>query len=232
MRSSIPQQEPPVITPLIYTPQASIAPEHLDEHRRWYTTTHAPRLMGLGFYSCRMFDGPGTRWCNLYEIPNTEIFATNGYKAIGESDVFMKLNLSRFIDLNVTTYAQELVLGADGESLRDVPSLSGSVLSFIRFDWSGADQDLRQWLREALLREAGGAGPVRTVRLLRRESEHPQLKTNYPRWCATVEWRKPIAPTQPVLDRAAAQLGSQAARLSQESFTKRFGLVREDCFPP
>ncbi len=230
-------------TPLIYTPQASIAPEHLDQHRRWYTTTHAPRLMGLGFYSCRMFDGEGTRWCNLYEIPGTEIFETPGYKHIGDSDVFMKLNISRFIDLNVTTYAQDRVLGSDGAVLPHVPTMGAPVLSYIRFDWSGKDGELQQWLREAVWTGCSKAAPVRTIRLLHRHSEHPQLKTNYPHWAAAIEWAHahpqtpaqtdaaPRAALEVALERGAKALGSAASRVSHETFRRRFGLVREDCFP-
>ena len=218
-------------TPLIYTPQASLAPEHLEQHRRWYTTTHAPRLMGLGFYSCRMFEGDNTRWCNLYEIPGTEIFETSGYKHIGDSDVFMKLNISRFIDLNVTTYAQDKVLGSDGAALSAVPTLGGPALSYIRFDWSGKDGELQQWLRDAVWATSSKASPVRSVRLLHRYSEHPQLKTTYPHWAAAIEWAKADVAAKAPLEAAAKTLGAHASHVSHETFRRSFGLVREDCFP-
>jgi hypothetical protein len=69
------------------------------------------------------------------------------------------------------------------------------------------------------------------VRLLRRESEHPQLKTTYPRFAAAIEWAKAGASPAAALEAAAGQLASQATNRSQESFRKRFGLLREDCFP-
>lgn len=224
-------EETPLPAPLIYTPQASLLPEHLEQHRRWYTTTHAPRLMGLGFYSCRMFDGPGTRWCNLYEIPGPEIFDTNGYKAIGEADVFMKLNISRFIDLNVTTYAQDRVLDGAGKPLEAVPTMGAPSLSYIRFDWNGGDGALGDWLDGAVLDNCAKAAPLRGLRLLRRHAEHPQLKTNYPRYAAAIEWAAPKASHDAALERAAQALGPGASRLGHETFHRSFGLVREDAFP-
>ena len=33
--------------PLIYAPQGNMGPEHIDEHRKWYMSRHAPTLMGV-----------------------------------------------------------------------------------------------------------------------------------------------------------------------------------------
>jgi hypothetical protein len=219
-----------VSNPLIYAPQGNMGPEHIDEHRNWYMTRHAPTLMGVGFYSARMFDGVGTRWCNMYEIPDLDILSTPQYKAIKTNDTFRDKNISRFSNLNVTIYTQEHIVDGRGAVLDRAPGVFGPAISFVRFDWSGDSAGLQSWLRETLLRSAASAAPIRSVRLLERTGEHPELKTTYPHFAALVEWsNKGLPPTEP-LNSAAKQLGAAASNISSEGFSKRFGLVREGVF--
>lgn len=215
--------------PLIYAPQGNMAPEHIDEHRAWYMSRHAPTLMGVGFYSARMFDGAGTRWCNLYEIPSLDILSTPQYKAIKTNDSFRDKNISRFSNLNVTIYEQKRILDAHGRPAERAPGVFGPALSFIRFDWKGGSGDLETWLGDTLAR-AASAAPVRSVRLLTRVGEHPELKTTYPHYAALIEWRDKGMPPAAPIEAAAAALGGQASAVSSESFSKRFGLVREGVF--
>lgn len=216
--------------PLIYAPQGNMAPEHIDEHRHWYVTRHAPTLMGVGFHSARMFDGEGTRWCNFYEIPGLEILDSPQYRQIKTNDSFRDKNISRFSNLNVTIYTQERILDAKGTALERAPGMTGPAISFVRFDWNGDAAALQTWLRDTLARGAATAAPIRTVRLLARTGAHPELKTTYPHFAALVEWAdKGMPPAQPVAQ-AAAQLGAAASNVSSEGFSKRFGLVREGVF--
>jgi hypothetical protein len=219
-----------VSNPLIYAPQGNMGAEHIDEHRNWYMSRHAPTLMGVGFYSARMFDGVGTRWCNLYEIPNLDILSTPQYKAIKTNDTFRDKNISRFSNLNVTIYTQERILDAKGGTLERAPGMFGPAMSFIRFDWSGDRASLERWLHDKLLPAAAAGAPVRSVRLLARIGEHPELKTSYPHYAALVEWRDKGMPAAAPIEAAAKQLGAAASSVSSESFSKRFGLVREGVF--
>lgn len=216
--------------PLIYAPQGNMGPEHIDEHRNWYMTRHAPTLMGVGFYSARMFDGVGTRWCNMYEIADLDILSTPQYKAIKTNDTFRDKNISRFSNLNVTIYTQEHIVDARGAALDPAPGVFGPAISFVRFDWNGDRAGLQSWLRETLLRGAASAAPVRSVRLLERTGEHPELKTTYPHFAALVEWSNKGMPQAEPLNSAAQQLGAAASNISSEGFSKRFGLVREGVF--
>lgn len=215
--------------PLIYAPQGNMGPEHIDEHRNWYMSRHAPTLMGVGFYSARMFDGDGTRWCNLYEIPGLEILSTPQYKAIKTNDTFRDKNISRFSNLNVTIYEQKRILDGKGNLQERAPGMFGPALSFIRFDWKGASGDLHAWLQDALAR-VSGAAPVRSVRLLTRVGEHPELKTTYPHFAALIEWGEKGLPPKAPVEAAAKALGVEATNVSSEGFSKRFGLVREGVF--
>ena len=216
--------------PLIYAPQGNMGPEHIDEHRRWYVSRHAPTLMGVGFYSARMFDGEGTRWCNLYEIPSLDILSTPEYRQIKTNDTFRDKNIGRFSNLNVTIYTQETILDANGAALPRAPGMTGPALSFVRFDWSGDRPSLDAWLRDHLATAASAAAPIRTVRLLERTGEHPELKTTYPHFAAVIEWNGKGMPAAGPVEAAAAKLGPAASAVSCESFSKRFGLVREGVF--
>jgi len=216
-----------VSNPLIYAPQGNMGPEHIDEHRKWYMSRHAPTLMGVGFYSARMFDGEGTRWCNLYEIPSLDILSTPEYRQIKTNDTFRDKNISRFSNLNVTIYTQEKILDAKGSALERAPGMTGLALSFVRFDWNGDRTKLETWLRDALVRSAAASAPIRTVRLLERTGEHPELKTTYPRFAAVVEWSNKGMPSAAPVAAAAKELGASASNVSTEGFSKRFGLVRE-----
>jgi hypothetical protein len=219
-----------VANPLIYAPQGNMGPEHIDEHRNWYMSRHAPTLMGVGFYSARMFDGVGTRWCNMYEIPDLDILSTPQYKAIKTNDTFRDKNISRFSNLNVTIYTQERILDAKGAVLERAPGMFGPAISFVRFDWNGNSGDLQGWLRDSVLRHAASAATVRSVRLLERTGEHPELKTSYPHFAAVVEWQNKGMPDGAAVERSARDLGAAASNVSTESFSKRFGLVREGVF--
>ena len=216
--------------PLIYAPQGNMGPEHIDEHRKWYMSRHAPTLMGVGFYSARMFDGEGTRWCNLYEIPSLDILSTPEYKQIKTNDTFRDKNISRFSNLNVTIYTQEKIVDAKGNALERAPGMTGPALSFVRFDWNGDSKKLESWLREALAQSAASSAPIRTVRLLERTGEHPELKTTYPHFAAVVEWSTKGMPAAAPVATAAKELGAAASNVSTEGFSKRFGLVREGVF--
>lgn len=216
--------------PLIYAPQGNMGPEHIDEHRHWYVTRHAPTLMGVGFYSARMFDGEGTRWCNLYEIPDLDILSTPQYRQIKTNDTFRDKNIARFSNLNVTIYTQEHILDDKGTALERAPGMSGPAISFIRFDWNGDLAALRGWLGDTLATAASAAAPIRTVRLLARTGDHPELKTTYPHFAAVVEWRNKGMPPTPPVAAAAGQLGEAASNVSSEGFSRRFGLVREGVF--
>jgi len=219
-----------VSNPLIYAPQGNMGPEHIDEHRKWYMSRHAPTLMGVGFHSARMFDGDGTRWCNLYEIPSLDILSTPEYKQIKTNDTFRDKNISRFSNLNVTIYTQEKIVDAKGNALERAPGMTGPALSFVRFDWNGDRKRLESWLREALGQSAAASAPIRTVRLLERTGEHPELKTTYPHFAAVVEWSNKGMPAAAPVAAAAKELGSAASNVSTEGFSKRFGLVRELVF--
>ncbi|MGE0153798.1 MAG: hypothetical protein AB7R90_14370 [Reyranellaceae bacterium] len=215
--------------PLIYAPQGDMAPDYIDEHRAWYMSRHAPTLMGVGFYSARMFDGVGTRWCNLYEIPGLDILGSPQYRQIKTNDSFRDKNIARFSNLNVTIYEQKRILDAGGQALARAPGVFGPALSFVRFDWRGDAKRLQDWLGQALALAAKGA-PVRSVRLLERVGEHPELKTTYPHFAALIEWRDKGMPASGPVEAAASALGGDAANVSSESFSKRFGLVREGVF--
>ena len=117
-----------------------------------------------------------------------------------------------------------------GAALTRAPGMTGPALSFVRFDWSGDRSSLDAWLRDALASAATAAAPIRTVRLLERTGEHPELKTTYPHFAAVIEWANKGMPAAGPAESAAAKLGPAASAVSCESFSKRFGLVREGVF--
>ena len=157
-------------------------------------------------------------------------FPASEYRQIKTNDAFRDKNISRFSNLNVTIYTQEKIVDARGVGLERAPGMTGPALSFVRFDWTGGRKKLESWLREALARSAAASAPVRTVRLLERTGEHPELKTTYPHFAAVVEWSNKGMPAAAPVAAAAEELGADASNVSTEGFSKRFGLVRELVF--
>lgn len=202
---------------------------YLDEFVKWYDTRHGPDLIAAGFHSCNAYHSVvgGPLICNVYEVPNLEIFSSDAYIDVRRQDhQLMDEVLHKISGHSNTTYEQTLTVGVSEAALQpaDRPSRLGAVtspvVSTLRVDIAdGAEDRFLSWYRNSeALRQQGGTGFI-AGRVGRQHGKHPLFPSSQPDWIVLTEWatvEEAIADgdVEAVGARYRAALGSDVSNLA------------------
>ncbi len=215
--------------PLLYVVRMDVEPEYLDEFVKWYDTRHGPDLIGTGFHSCNAYHSVvgGPLICNVYEVPNLEIFSSDAYVDVRRRDTqLVDEVLHKISNHSNTTYSQELTVGVPEAALDpgNRPSRRGAVtspvVSTLRLDIAGSAEDrFLSWYRAGeTARQADRPGFI-AGRVGRQNGKHPLFPSSQPDWIVLTEWStvdEAIADGEPdaVADRYRQALGSDVSKLT------------------
>ena len=187
------------MTPLLYVVRMDVLPDYLGEFVKWYDTRHAPDLIGTGFLSCSAYHSRvgGPFICNVYEVPDATIFASDAYVQVRKDDrQLMDEVIPRISNHSNTIYQQELIVGNDGAILhgtgtrpRRHAAVAAPVVSTLMFDCPGERvAALREWFAGVeVLRQSRLPGFLR-ARLARQAGKHPLFPSRKPEWIVLTEW--------------------------------------------
>lgn len=182
--------------PLLYVVRMDVEPDYLDEFVKWYDTRHGPDLINTGFHSCSAYHSSlGAPFiCNVYEVPNVELFSSQAYADVRTND--HQLNdevLHKISNHSNTTYRQAATVGIPESALGDgdKPSRKGAIaapaVSTLRLDIADdAVEDFKVWFEAAgsMLDKAG----FMRARLAYQEGKHPTFPSSQPEWIILTEW--------------------------------------------
>ena len=205
--------------PLLYVVRMDVEDGYLGEFVKWYDTRHGPDLIDTGFHSCNAYHSVvgGPLICNVYEVPDLEIFSSEAYVDVRRRDAqLVNEVLHKISNHSNTTYVQVRTVGVPESALSPGtrPSRRGAVtspvVSTLRLDIAeGAADRFLAWYRDTEApRQAGGAGFI-AGRVGRQQGKHPLFPSSQPDWIVLTEWA--------TVDEAAADgdPGAVAARYAE-----------------
>lgn len=182
--------------PLLYVVRMDVESDYLDEFVKWYDTRHGPDLINTGFHSCSAYHSSlGAPFiCNVYEVPNVEIFSSQAYADVRTHD--HQLNdevLHKISNHSNTTYHQAVTVGIPESALGDGdrPSRKGAIaapaVSTLRLNIAvEAIEEFKAWF------ESEGSMSDRTgfmrARLAYQKGKHPTFPSSQPEWIILTEW--------------------------------------------
>ncbi len=183
--------------PLLYIVRMDVETDYLDEFVKWYDTRHGPDLIGSGFHSCSAYHSfvGGPFICNVYEVPDLEVFSSDAYVQVRKDDQqLVDEVLNRISNHSNTVYTQVSVAGIPESALlsNSRPSRAGAVsapvVSTLRLD-IGAEHadDFSRWLQSDHAPALLDSGALR-VRLARQDGKHPLFPSKQAEWVLLVEW--------------------------------------------
>jgi len=170
---------------IVYIAELNIAPADLPAFSAWYAGRHAPDLYQLGFRTCTSYRGVEGSMdvIDLYEAAGWDIVASEGYRRMKARDAYASAACAGRTDWTHTIYDYNGLLSAGRHDLLDA-----DWISLARFNATPeAEEVLAAWLLatgEAAYARLG----ARSVRLLRRERDHPTLKSRRARCAVLAEW--------------------------------------------
>ncbi len=180
---------PGMTGPVLYTAEVDYPPE---QHARgggftdWYSNRHAPDLIRAGFRTATSYRAStgGLAVLNVYEVPDTAVFAGPLYKGVLPNDPYgagvRGTSAGRL--RAQTAYLERAAMPADGGPM------NADWISLSRFALPEAeDAALIGWLREEAHEQLGGLGAKR-VRLGTRTPEKIGAGTHRPRCMILAEW--------------------------------------------
>lgn len=183
--------------PLLYVVRMDVESTYLGEFVKWYDTRHGPDLIGTGFHSCSAYHVRvgGPLICNVYEVPNLEIFSSPAYVQVRQQDKqLVDEVLKKISNHSNTIYTQEAVAGVPDAALRDHsrPSRAGAVsapvVSTCRLDVADAYVvEFRKWFERVEAPSLMQQGALR-CRLARQTGKHPLFPSRQADWMILVEW--------------------------------------------
>ncbi len=184
--------------PLLYVVRMDVEDGYLDEFVKWYDTRHGPDLIDTGFHSCNAYHSvvAGPFICNVYEVPDLEIFSSDAYVDVRRRDTqLVNEVLGKISNHSNTTYAQVLTAGVPQSALEpaDRPSRRGAVtspvVSTLRLDVAGgAEERFLSWYRDGeASRQADRPGFV-AGRVGHQNGKHPLFPSSQPDWIVLTEW--------------------------------------------
>jgi hypothetical protein len=220
---------------LIYITRGNLPEDFEDAHHEWYARKHAPEVLGAGFWSARGYDAEGIpKMCNIYEVPNLDVFSSTQYREMRKNDPFVPIAVSKLHGLTASVYSQIRIVDRKGADVQRAPTVSGKSIGFLRFD-DEDDARVKAWFQTNIVNRLKGVDGLQRIRLLEQRQQHPLFPRKEPQWCVFVEWESKAAREgakgQGVLDAAMSQLASKATAKT-DGASKRFGLKREDVFEP
>lgn len=219
--------------PLIYITRGNLPDDFEEAHHEWYARRHAPEVLGCGFWSARGYDSDGIpKMCNIYEVPNVDIFSTPQYREMRKNDPFVPIAVSKLHGLTASIYSQIEVVDSEGAAIRQIPTVTGGAISFLRFD-DGDEARTKAWFTKNVVDRFKSAKGLQRMRLLDQRQEHPLFPRKEPQWLVFVEWESEgamkAADAKNVLTEAMGKLADKATA-KIDAAKKRFGLKREDVF--
>ena len=215
--------------PLLYVVRMDVEDDYLDEFVKWYDTRHGPDLINTGFHSCNAYHSVvgGPFICNVYEVPDLEIFSSDAYVDVRRRDAqLVNEVLHKISNHSNTTYAQVLTAGVPESALEpaDRPSRRGAVtspvVSTLRLDVAGGSEErFLGWYREVEAARQAECGGFIAGRVGRQDGKHPLFPSSQPDWIVLSEWAtagEAIADGGPeaVTDRYGEALGSDVSNMS------------------
>ncbi|MYI19042.1 MAG: hypothetical protein F4121_02840, partial [Acidimicrobiia bacterium] len=184
--------------PLLYVVRMDVEDDYLDEFVKWYDTRHGPDLIEVGFHSCNAYHSVvgGPFICNVYEVPDLEIFSSEAYVDVRRRDTqLVDEVLHKISNHSNTTYTQELTVGVPESALGpgSRPSRRGAVtspvVSTLRLDIAeDAEEGFLSWYRaDEAARQADRPGFI-AGRVGRQHGKHPLFPSSQPDWIVLSEW--------------------------------------------
>jgi hypothetical protein len=184
--------------PLLYVVRMDVEDDYLDEFVKWYDTRHGPDLIDTGFHSCNAYHSVagGPLICNVYEVPDLEIFSSEAYVDVRRRDTqLVEEVLHRISNHSNTTYAQELTVGVPESALApgSRPSRRGAVtspvVSTLRLDIAaGAEDGFLSWYRATEASRLADRPGFVAGRVGRQNGKHPLFPSSQPDWITLTEW--------------------------------------------
>ena len=168
--------------PLLYVVRMDVEPDYLDEFVKWYDTRHGPDLINTGFHSCSAYHSSlGAPFiCNVYEVPNVELFSSQAYADVRTND--HQLNdevLHKISNHSNTTYRQAATVGIPESALGDgdKPSRKGAIaapaVSTLRLDIADdAVEDFKAWFEACGFDVRQGGIHARSARVSGRKASN------------------------------------------------------------
>ena len=196
---------PGMAGPVLYVAEVDYPPEQLTRgggFTAWYANRHAPDLIRAGFRTATSYRAVkgGLAALNVYEVPDTSIFAGALYKGTLPGDPYAQRvrDTSAGRQRAQTAYLERLAL----------PAVAGPInadwISLARFALPESEDDaLLAWLRDEVHGKLTAFG-VKRVRLATRTVEKIGAGTHRPRCLVLAEWavRPPVeADLSPMLQR-------------------------------
>ncbi len=203
--------------PILYIAEVDYPAEHSAPHGKWsdwYAHRHAPDLFKLGARSVASYRPVvgGLAALNVYEIPDSALFATPAYKGMTPKDPYAieTRELSAGKRRAQTLYLERAVLPADGRTL------DADWISVLRFGLPQSEDDaLVEWLRGDLYGRLAEQG-IRHLRYGTRIAENIGAGTFRPRCVLFAEWPAQPSETADLLPALSRRFG--AAIIDAEDF--------------
>lgn len=215
--------------PLLYVVRMDVEDGYLGEFVKWYDTRHGPDLINTGFHSCNAYHSVvgGPFICNVYEVPDLEIFSSEAYVDVRRRDrQLVDEVLHRISNHSNTTYAQKLTVGVPESALEpgSRPSRRGAVtspvVSTLLLDVArGTEDRFLSWYRATeASRQADRPGFI-AGRVGRQNGKHPLFPSSQPDWIVLSEWatvEEAVTDGAPetVAERYREALGSDVSNLT------------------
>jgi hypothetical protein len=215
--------------PVIYFARMDVDADALPRFEQWYAERHGPDLLEAGFYSAQAYHCRvgGPLVCNVYEIPSSEIFYTDGYnsKRTPEHDPDRPWILDHVSNRSNTAYAQVTTIGVTSA---DVPWGDGDHpgrvespwISTARFDVDdAAADDFARWFETSLAPGWAAFDGLTAIRLLRQSGRlHPSNPSTEPQWSVLLEWSSDEASGFLDGERLVEGLAAGPARIGDVSY--------------
>ncbi len=175
--------------PVLYVAEVDYPPEQLTREggfTAWYANRHAPDLIRAGFRTATSYRAVvgGMAALNLYEVPDTSVFAGAAYKAALPGDPYAPAvrNTSAGRARAQTAYIERVAKPADAGPM------NADWISLARFGLpEPEDASLIAWLNGDLHDRLAPLGAKR-VRLATRTIEKIGAGTHRPRCIVVAEW--------------------------------------------
>lgn len=181
--------------PLIYTSRSDCELDYLEKKRQWNIHTHGPDLIEVGFYSvqCYQSEAGEPLLCNIYEIPDVDIFRSQAYADIASRDPQREEVMSKLSRRSNSIYEQVRTANPPGRTPGLVPYPVGRIAepwaTTLRLDIDpDTEAALVEWYERTEFRRLGTVPGFRSGRLCRQSAAHPTAKSQDPRWLALLEW--------------------------------------------
>lgn len=183
--------------PIIYTVRIDLSKDIEEEANRWNNSAHISDLLGAGFLSAVRFQSlqGEPKYLHLYELPDVSLLDTEIYQNVRKNDKWGAKLTHGFSNHSASLYEQILAVNVPAPSLtiptprtNSIGGIRSKYLATVRMDIvSESADELIKWHQEEhipLILEADG---VVSVRLCRKQGNHPRTPSYDPEWISIYE---------------------------------------------